>query len=92
MSEDAKLDDFVSGDQSNKQLDTEIEVKTSLDQTSVGNIPPGWSTARLQELTKNTLYGANESAEEYDPEKPRYIRIKDIDERGILKNEEKASL
>jgi len=90
MSEEATLDEFV-----NEESDcdaSENEMRTSLDQTSVGNIPDDWSAVRLGELTENTLYGANESAEDYDPDKPRYIRIKDIDSRGRLKNTDKASL
>ena len=90
MSEEATLDEFV-----NEESDcdaSENEMRTSLDQTSVGNIPDDWSAVRLGKLTENTLYGANESAEDYDPDKPRYIRIKDIDSRGRLKNTDKASL
>ncbi|PHQ45849.1 hypothetical protein DJ68_10550 [Halorubrum sp. C3] len=90
MSEDITLDEFVN-DESNSDVSEEA-LMTSLDETSVGHIPSDWSTVRLGDLTENTLYGANESAEDYDPNKPRYIRIKDIDERGRLKGSEKASL
>ena len=90
MSEDATLDEFVN-DESNSDIPEE-DLMTSLDETSVGNIPSEWSAIRLGDLTENTLYGANESAEDYDPDKPRYIRIKDIDDQGRLKESEKASL
>jgi len=90
MSEDATLDEFVN-EESNSDASKD-ELMTSLDETSVGNIPSDWSAVRLGELTKDTLYGANESAEDYDPDRARYIRIKDIDERGRLKDTDKASL
>ena len=90
MSDDATLDEFIN-DEADPDA-SEEELMTSLDETSVGNIPSDWSGIRLGELTEDTLYGANESAEDYDPNKPRYIRIKDIDERGRLKESEKASL
>ena len=90
MSEESTLDKFV--DDVAVSDTSEGHLMTSLDETSVGDIPADWSVARLGELTEETLYGANESAEEYDPKHPRYIRIKDIDERGYLKESEKASL
>ncbi len=90
MSEEATLDEFVN-EESNPDTSKE-DLMTSLDETSVGNIPPEWSAVRLSELTESTLYGANESAEDYDRDKPRYIRIKDIDQQGRLKESEKASL
>ena len=90
MSEEATLDEFVNNE-SGSDI-SEEKVITSLDETSVGEIPADWSAVRLGDLTESTLYGANESAEDYDPDKPRYIRIKDIDERGHLKETEMASL
>jgi type I restriction enzyme S subunit len=90
MSEEATLDEFVNDDSDSDT--SKQDLLTSLDETSVGNIPSEWSAVRLSELTKDTLYGANESAEDYDPDKPRYIRIKDIDDQGRLKESEKASL
>ena len=90
MSEEATLDEFVNNE-SGSDI-SEEKVITSLDETSVGEIPADWSAVRLGDLTESTLYGANESAEDYDPNKPRYIRIKDIDERGHLKETEMASL
>ena len=90
MSEEATLDEFVNNE-SGSDI-SEEKVITSLDETSVGEIPADWSAVRLGDLTESTLYGANESAEVYDPDKPRYIRIKDIDERGHLKETEMASL
>jgi type I restriction enzyme S subunit len=92
MNEKATVDDFSEEDNPVSEDSSEPDLVTSLDETSVGNIPSDWSSVRLEEFTRDTLYGANESAEDYDPDKPRYIRIKDIDERGRLKEEEKASL
>lgn len=43
-------------------------------------------------LKENMQYGANESGEPFDENLPRYIRITDIDENGILKNDNKLSL
>ncbi|MDS0283490.1 restriction endonuclease subunit S [Haloarcula onubensis] len=56
-------------------------------------IPPEWDVRKLDELTKNSgNYGANVSAVEYDPEKPRYIRITDIGDDGFLKDNDRKSI
>lgn len=48
---------------------------------------------KIKYLAKNPLtYGANESAEECDLSQPRYIRITDITETGLLKNDTYKSL
>lgn len=67
-------------------------VNTGMDQTSVGHIPEGWETKRLGELTENSSYGLNASAEEFDPSKPRYLRITDIADDGHLKEDEPTSI
>jgi type I restriction enzyme S subunit len=92
MSDDATLDKFTNDNEPSELPFESSSVESSLDETSAGGVPDEWNLVRLRELTENTLYGANESAEDYDPQKPRYIRIKDIDEQGRLKKEEKASL
>jgi len=63
-------------------------VNTGMDHTTVGQIPEGWETERLGELTENSSYGINASAEEFDPEKPRYLRITDIADDGHLKQDD----
>lgn len=67
-------------------------VNTSLDQTTIGKIPTDWDTKRLGDLTVESKYGVNESAEEYNPTKPRYIRITDIADDGHLKDNDLKSL
>ena len=48
-------------------------------------IPKRWEVRRLKFLlTERLQYGANEPAELTDPELPRYIRITDIRENGML--------
>jgi type I restriction enzyme S subunit len=67
-------------------------VNTGMDQTTVGQIPEEWETERLGEVTENSAYGVNASAEEFDPRKPRYVRITDIDEDGHLKHDDPKSI
>ena len=67
-------------------------INTDLDRTSVGGIPEEWDTVRLENVIKSSLYGVAESAEDYQPDAPRYIRITDISEDGRLKDDELASL
>ncbi|WP_318567224.1 restriction endonuclease subunit S [Salinigranum marinum] len=56
-------------------------------------IPSEWTVRKLDELTNNSgNYGANISAIEYDPEKPRYIRITDIGDDGFLKDDDRKSI
>ncbi|MGE4342013.1 MAG: restriction endonuclease subunit S [Bacilli bacterium] len=48
-------------------------------------IPESWKTVSLSSIsTVNGKYGANASACEFDKDKPRYIRITDIDDNGLL--------
>ncbi len=59
----------------------------------IGEIPEGWEVKRLKFVLSVPLqYGANESAEEDDPTLPRYIRITDFDDSGILRDETFKSL
>ncbi len=52
----------------------------------IGNIPSHWETNKLKFLLSEPLkYGANEPAEYDELSWPRYIRITDIDEKGLLK-------
>ncbi len=54
----------------------------------LGKIPEHWKIKRLKFLLSKPLkYGANESAEYDEPSWPRYVRITDIDENGMLKKE-----
>ncbi len=53
----------------------------------LGDIPEHWEVVKLKYLTDGLKYGANEAAEEDNPDFPRYIRITDIDENGNLKPE-----
>jgi len=56
-------------------------------------IPEEWNVNKLEELTSNSgEYGANASAVPFSEDKPRYIRITDISEEGLLKNEDLQSL
>jgi len=97
MSEEATLDDFTTEEKerhTEKTIDAvpESSVESSLDETSAGKIPDGWIATKLGDIAEETEYGLTESAEDYDPEKPRYIRTQDFDDFGGLKQESKASL
>ncbi|MCQ4141594.1 restriction endonuclease subunit S [Chryseobacterium sp. EO14] len=57
------------------------------------NIPESGDIVPLKFLClEYSKYGANEAAEEENPEDPRYIRITDIDEKGSLRNDTFKSL
>lgn len=72
---------------------TPENVATSLDLTSVGNIPNEWQAKRLEELTEGSLYGAAESAEDWNEKEPRYIRVTDLSaDSNQLKDKEKKSI
>ncbi len=56
-------------------------------------IKKGWKLQPLKRLLKSKLkYGANESAENEDPEEPRYIRITDFGNDGKLRDNTYKSL
>lgn len=59
----------------------------------IGEIPEHWECFKLKNLVKEPLkYGANESAEDDNPLNPRYIRITDFGNDGLLKNDTFKSL
>lgn len=56
-------------------------------------IPEEWDVVKLDDITTNSgEYGASASAEEFDLNEFRYIRITDISENGNLKDDEKRSI
>lgn len=59
----------------------------------IGEIPSHWDCKRLKQLVESPLkYGANEAAESDDPSQPRYIRITDFGQNGILRDDTFKSL
>jgi type I restriction enzyme S subunit len=59
----------------------------------IGELPVDWSCVRLKNIVKEPLkYGANESAEDDNPNNPRYIRITDFGSNGNLKDDTFKSL
>ncbi|MEC5424289.1 restriction endonuclease subunit S [Virgibacillus sp. C22-A2] len=75
-----------------KGLNTDVKMKDSGVEW-IGEIPEHWEVGKLKYLSNEKMqYGANESAELDDENLPRYIRITDIDKRGILKDETFKSL
>ncbi|WP_271950289.1 restriction endonuclease subunit S [Microcystis aeruginosa] len=59
----------------------------------LGEIPEHWEVKRLKFLiTESLKYGANESAQLEDKDCPRFIRITDITEDGLLKEDTFRSL
>ena len=59
----------------------------------MGEIPAHWEVKRLRHLlSEKLMYGANESAEEENVDDPRYIRITDFRNDGVLKNDTFKSL
>ena len=54
----------------------------------LGEIPEHWEVKRLKDVLSEPLkYGANEVAELYDDQLPRYIRITDFADDGTLKSD-----
>ncbi len=59
----------------------------------IGEIPSHWDCKRLKQLVESPLkYGANEAAESDDPSQPRYIRITDFGQNGVLREDTFKSL
>ncbi len=59
----------------------------------LGEVPEHWNVKRLKEtITGNLSYGANESAVDSNLSHPRYIRITDFSDDGMLKEETYKSL
>ncbi|MGX7347116.1 restriction endonuclease subunit S [Acetobacter pasteurianus] len=59
----------------------------------IGEIPVGWEILTLKRAAKTPLsYGANASAENDNSDWPRFIRITDIDDAGLLREDTFRSL
>ena len=59
----------------------------------LGDVPAHWEVRRLRYLVQGKLtYGANAAAEYTDPDWPRYLRITDFDQDGVLKSDTFRSL
>lgn len=59
----------------------------------LGQVPEHWEVQRLKFVLDAPLrYGANEAADQDDPDLPRYVRITDIDENGALREDTFKSL
>lgn len=75
-----------------KGLDRSVPMKDS-GVDWIGTIPEHWNAKRLKYVLATPLqYGANEAGDDFDENKPRYIRITDIDEDNALKEDGKQSL
>jgi restriction endonuclease S subunit len=75
-----------------KGLDPNVPMKGSGVEW-IGQIPAHWGVMRLKHLAKEQLqYGASEASEFSDPERPRFIRITDIDDNGLLREDTFRSL
>jgi type I restriction enzyme S subunit len=56
-------------------------------------LPSGWRMVSLRDLAlASGKYGSGSAALEYDPALPRYVRITDIHERGVLSSSKLASI
>ncbi|WP_367357680.1 restriction endonuclease subunit S, partial [Mesotoga sp.] len=54
----------------------------------IGEIPEGWKVTKLKWLSMEPLkYGLNEPASESNQNDPRYVRITDITDEGILRDD-----
>ncbi|OAI26468.1 MULTISPECIES: restriction endonuclease subunit S [Methylomonas] len=59
----------------------------------LGEVPEHWEVKRLKSvLSQSLMYGANEAADDDNPEHPRFVRITDITDNGSLRNETFRSL
>lgn len=75
-----------------KGLNPDVKMKDSGVEW-IGEIPEHWEMRRLKFcIDGNLKYGANESAEDDNPENPRYIRITDFGEDGKLRDDTFKSL
>ncbi len=75
-----------------KGLDPDVPMKDSGIEC-LGEIPEHWDVVRLKNLVVDKImYGANESAELEDRSLPRYIRITDFGNNGLLKKDTFKSL
>lgn len=75
-----------------KGLDKNVEMKDSGIEW-IGEIPKHWNVMKLKYgLMEKMKYGASEEGVEFTETLPRYIRITDINQDGILKSTGKLSL
>ena len=75
-----------------KGLDAGVEMKESGVEW-LGEIPRHWEVKRLKFLARRSLmYGANEAADDDNPNNPRFIRITDINDDGTLREDTFRSL
>jgi type I restriction enzyme S subunit len=57
-----------------------------------GGTSNGWREVKLADVaTSKGEYGSGASAVDYDPKKPRYVRITDIDDEGHIKDHDPKS-
>ena len=61
------------------------------DVPGLGAIPACWDVVRLGDVCAPPRYGAGASAQPFDPNLPRYVRITDITDDGRLKAEDARS-
>ena len=59
--------------------------------SKIGKIPIKWEIKKLGECALNIKYGLNAASTEYSEEKPKYLRITDIDEYGKYSKEKIVS-
>ncbi|EOF5144817.1 TPA: restriction endonuclease subunit S [Klebsiella michiganensis] len=70
-----------------KGLDPNVKMKDSGIEW-IGQVPEHWEVKPFKYILSAPMsYGANESAESDDPNHPRYIRITDLTENGILRED-----
>lgn len=59
----------------------------------LGEVPEHWEVKRLKSvLSEPLMYGANEAADDDNPENPRFVRITDISDSGSLRDDTFRSL
>lgn len=70
-----------------------LKMEQKLKKTPAGEIPVDWEAWTLGEMCLRTPeYGANVSAIEFKPEWPRYVRVTDIDDAGVLSSTDRKSI
>ncbi len=72
---------------------TTLKMEQKFKKTPAGEIPADWDLRTLGELCLAAPeYGANVSAVEFRPEWPRYVRITDINDAGVLSSAGRKSI
>ena len=61
------------------------------DVPGIGTIPANWEVARLGNVCEAPEYGATASAQPYNPQLPRYVRITDLTDDGRLRDDDLCS-